>query len=156
MLGIRINLELLVHQPPPRSLLRWMDLREQLAGGATPAALLALELERVQLFASCGPTLLEVCARLLDDELCASFVLATSSDSVELTLTQLQGALASDPATAERIAEAGRTSLGLYLDFLADCVELGRELAERVERLRAAPRTQQAEPSATPMRLAVA
>jgi hypothetical protein len=154
-LGIRINVELLVHQPPPRSLLRWMDLREELASGATPAALLALDLERAQLFASLGPTLLELCGRVFDDELCPSFVLAASSDPVDAVLTQLQGALASEPAAAERIAEAGAASLGLYLDFLADCVELGRELAERVERLRAAATTQ-TEPTASPLRVAFA
>lgn len=156
-LGIRVNLELLVHQPPPRSLLRWMDLRAELAGGACPAALLALELERATLLASFGPTLLEVCARVLGDDLRPSFVVAASSDPIEATLVQLQAALASEPAAAaaERIAEAGRASLALYLELLGDCVELGRELAERVERVRTAALTQ-AEPAASAVRLAFA
>lgn len=152
-LGIRINVELLVHQPPPRSLLRWMDLREDLATGTCPAALLAVELERAQLLASVGPRLLALCERAYGPDLRPSFVIAASSESV--ALTQLEAALASEPAAAERIAEAGRASADLYLDLIADCVELGRELAERVERLRKAALAQP-DPSTAAMRVAFA
>lgn len=156
LVGIRINVELLVNQPPPRSLLRWMSLRERLASGACPAALLAVELERALVLEQLGPSWLEACARLLGEPLrSAGGVFAGDTNTAEAALRQLQAALASEPEAAERIAEAGCESANSYLDLLADCVELGRELAERVERMRIAAVTQ-VEAANSALRLAFA
>ncbi|MFO7564729.1 MAG: hypothetical protein R6X02_18945 [Enhygromyxa sp.] len=131
-LGARINVELLLHQPPPRSLLRWMDLREVIAEGPCPSALLALELELSDLHARLGPALLQICERTLGAKLRPSFWAALGSDALEQASARLERLLESESSSTEAIAEAGRAGLELYLELLGDCVELGRELAERV------------------------
>jgi hypothetical protein len=130
--GVRINVELLVHQPPPRSLLCFADFRDELASGPCPAALLALDLEIATLWQSLGAALLEVCHRTFDRNLRPGFMVEVSGASLEAPLAQLEHALAVEQAIAEFIAEVGRAGLDAYLDVLGDCVELGRELAERV------------------------
>jgi len=150
-LGTRINVELLLHQPPPRSLLRWTDLREAIGGGC-PTALPAVELELAQLYARLGPALLDVCARSFDADLRPSFLVAAGSASIEGPRARLEAALASTPELIEPIVAAGRAALETQLDILGDCVELGRELAERVR----VPARLRPRPAPAPIRLAFA
>ncbi len=131
-LGVRINVELLLHQPPPRSLLRWAELRETIATGPCPVALLAVELELGAMFAQLGPALLDTCARMFDGDLRPSLAFARGADESAEHRALLERAVADDPSIVEALAEAGSVGLSTYLDVLGDCVELGRELAERV------------------------
>ncbi len=126
----RFDVELLLLQPPPRSLLRLIGLREAIAGGRRPGALLALELELATVRASLAPVLLDACARL-DPDLRPSSLVADARAALGDRLAQLERALAGDPSLAEPFAAAGRAGLDAELDLLGDCVELGRELAAR-------------------------
>lgn len=132
--GIRINPELLLHQPPPRSLLRWLDLGEALA--RRPAASLAIDFELATLHARLGPALLQSCADRLDANLRPGFWVGAHSDLLEAARARLETALEDAPGSVEDLAEdlagIGRAGLRAYLEVLGDCVALGRELAERV------------------------
>lgn len=126
----RLDLEPLLAQPPPASLLRHLELRESIVTGPEPWAWLGVELELAVLFDTLGPALMGLCPgghRFLE----ARVELARAH--LDADVSHLGALLEREPDLGWPIARAGAEALDSYLDLLADCVALGERLHRRSE-----------------------
>jgi hypothetical protein len=150
--GVRVNVDLLLHQPPPRSVMRWSQLHAAIARGPISAGLLAVDYEVARMHASLGPMLLDACARSFTRDLRPSFAVAVNAHTIAGPRAAVEVLLTAEPTLAGALAEAGAAGIRVYLDVLGDCIDLGRELAERAR----AGRTRRSRVGPGPGRAAIA
>ena len=135
-IGARVDVDRLLHQPPPRALLRLLELGERLADGKRPALALVVAHELEQASAGLAPQLERACEQMFGGDLGLACVrLNADSDGACGLVEQrraIVGLLAEPRTTGPTPAEIGRAALNHYVDLLGDCVVLGRELADRV------------------------
>ncbi|NVB43014.1 hypothetical protein G6O69_34650 [Pseudenhygromyxa sp. WMMC2535] len=132
--GHQISAENLLSQPPPRSVLRYAEIHEEVIASAAPWAQLGIEYEIETMSTVVGPPLIQRCREDLGDEIMQglSFVRAHVELDDEHTLTnaaRIDELLAREPALGRDIARAGAAALDAYLEFLSTCVELGVRMA---------------------------
>jgi hypothetical protein len=76
------------------------------------------------------------CSRALGEEVIKQMSFIQEHSELDVGHTAMNEAeldkfLAQHPEQGERLAQIGEQALGIYLDFLGDCVRKGRELAAR-------------------------
>jgi hypothetical protein len=81
-----------------------------------------------------GPALMGACTRALGEDIVKQMSFIEEHAALDVGHTAMNEAeldkfLALHPEQGERLAQIGEQALGIYLDFLGDCIRKGRELA---------------------------
>ncbi|MFE0423041.1 iron-containing redox enzyme family protein [Streptomyces sp. NPDC058953] len=127
-LGGRADAEALLGEAPLRSTHVYAGLHEEVIGGATPQAQIAVEYEIERLAVVVGPRLLDNCRRVLGPDPSRYSFLA---EHVELDVAhtafnrrQMREVLGAQPYLLPAMTDAGQRALAAYGGFIAETVAL--------------------------------
>jgi hypothetical protein len=124
----------LLGQAPTESMLRYVEIHEDTIASAQPFGQIAIEYEIEKMSTVLGPALMGACTRALGEDIVKQMSFIEEHAALDVGHTAMNEAeldkfLALHPEQGERLAQIGEQALGIYLDFLGDCIRKGRELA---------------------------
>ncbi|MCA8979080.1 MAG: hypothetical protein KDC14_03555 [Planctomycetes bacterium] len=127
----------LLAQTPTSAMQRYVDIHEDTIASEQPYGQIAIEYEIEKMSTVLGPVLMNACARALGREVIEQMSFIEEHAALDVGHTamnevELDKFLAKHPEQAQRLAEIGAEALGIYLDFLGDCVRMGRSLGQQV------------------------
>ncbi len=121
--------------PPTDAIERYIEIHESNIAGEHPYCQLGIEHEIETMSLILGPPLMTTLKRVVRG---ADGAISFIREHVELDVTHTADGIqhivafsSAHPEALERIAHAGSRALGIYLDFLGECIDLGRALARR-------------------------
>jgi hypothetical protein len=131
--ALQLDVEQLLALPATTAMQRYDAIHEDTINSETPYGQIAIEYEVEGMSVVLGPALLQACSRALGQEILAemSFIgehAALDVGHTAMNEAELEKFLTVNPTDAERLAQIGSEALNIYLDFLGECVNMGREL----------------------------
>jgi hypothetical protein len=126
----------LLAQAPTAAMRRYVALHEDTIASALPFGQVAIETEVERMSTVLGPVLLDACRAALGEEVLAAMSFIGEHTAIDVGHTAMNEAeldrlLAEHPELGEPLARIGSEALGIYLDFLGDCIEAGDALLEQ-------------------------
>ena len=137
--ALQLDVEQLLALPATDAMRRYDAIHEDTINSTTPYGQIAIEYEVEGMSVVLGPALMQACSRALGPEILAEMSFIRDHAALDIGHTamneaELEKFLAINPADAELLAQIGGEALNIYLDFLAECVNLGRELVAAANR----------------------
>jgi hypothetical protein len=131
----------LLAQEPTAAMKRYVAIHEDTIASEVPFGQIAIETEVERMSTVLGPALLDACRAALGEEVLQSMSFIGEHAALDvghsaMNEAELDRLLAEHPELGEPLARIGGEALGIYLDFLGDCVDYGDALLDR-----AAPRS---------------
>lgn len=125
----------LLAQAPTAAMKRYVAIHEDTIASALPFGQIAIETEVERMSTVLGPALLDACRAALGEEVLASMSFIGEHAALDVGHTAMNEAeldrlLAEHPQLGEPLARIGSEALGIYLDFLGDCVDGGDALLD--------------------------
>lgn len=135
---LKVDPEELRATPRPTSVQQYRDIHEDTIASASPFGQLAIETEVEGLSVVLGPLLLDACKRVLGPDVVQQMSFIADHTALDvghtaMNLGQLEKLLEEHPEHAQILGRIGSEALHIYLNFLGDCVDRGRELAQRAD-----------------------
>lgn len=133
--ALELDVDSLLALPATDAMCRYVAIHEDTIDSDAPYGQIAIEYEIEAMSVILGPALLQACSRALGPEILAGMSFIGEHTALDVGHTamneaELEKFLAAHPAEAERLAEIGQAALGIYLDFLGECVHGARELLD--------------------------
>jgi hypothetical protein len=127
--GPKIDVDLLLAQPPTAGVRRYARLHEECIGGPTPYCQLAIEYEIERLSVVLGPDFIAATIAACGPEIrrCLSFVeehVLLDQGHTRLNERQLRRFVENHPGALPALVEAGSAALDAYGGYLDDCLDL--------------------------------
>lgn len=137
----RVPLEELRTQPSPAAIERYAELHEWTIASPRPWAQLAIEFEIETMSTVVGPPLVRRCHAALGEDVTRGLSFVRTHVELDVDHSRdgaetIEALLRAEPELGPPMARVGAEALHSYLDFLGECVELGRGLARRGARAR--------------------
>ena len=129
----KLDVDRLLALQPTDAMKRYIAIHEDTIESETPYGQIAIEYEVEGMSVVLGPALMKACGQALGEEIIQemSFIhehAALDVGHTAMNEAELEKFLAINPSDAELLAKIGGEALHIYLDFLGECVRLGREL----------------------------
>lgn len=130
-----LDTDRLLAQAPTDAMNRYVAIHEDTIASDVPFGQIAIETEVERMSTELGPALLDACRAALGDDVLASMSFIGEHAALDVGHTAMNEAeldrlLAEHPEHGEPLARIGSEALGIYLDFLGDCVDGGDALLE--------------------------
>lgn len=131
-----LDTERLLAQAPTKAMERYVAIHEDTIASDMAFGQIAIETEVERMSTELGPALIDACRAALGDDVLRSMSFIGEHAALDVGHTAMNEAeldrlLAEHPEHGESLARIGSEALGIYLDFLGDCVDDGDALLER-------------------------